>query len=305
MDQGTAAPKLTLRGGVPHHPEVVGLWRKELLTDFAISAEGVEFKAHRVALASSSGYFLNLFKSGKGDAMSPTHTLNGISPAALKALLTFVYEGACEIKEGLLAEVLEAATRLVVDALKDACAAVIGAQLTPSNALEVWRLADVFTLPALEKAAGKVALLGFEELPAQLASLASGAEVLMCGNQQGRTEMVLVQKDLMCGNQLMQKDLLVAKREAAVSQWVKRWWEAGERPEAELLAVTKHVRLAVMAKARTVGACPELDSTEAQRTLFNAALSAVGDTKPAPRSGVDQEKEYAAGQTDKQADRNA
>ena len=291
MDQGTAAPKLTLRGGEAHRSSLVALWHDDILTDFVVSAEGVEFKAHRVALASSSGYFLNLFKSGKGDAVSPTHTLKGISPAALKALLTFVYEGACEIKEGLLAEVLEAATRLVVDALKDACADVIGAQLTPSNALEVWRLADVFTLPALEKAAGKVALLGFEELPAQLASLASGAEVLMCGNQQIRIKLTLAQKDL-----------LVAKSEESVSQWVKRWWEAGERPEAELLAVTKHVRLAVMAKARTVGACPKLDSTEAQRTLFNAALSAVGDTKPAPRSGVDQEKEYAAGQTDKQAD---
>ena len=288
-----AGTKLTLRGGERH--SLATLWRDDRLTDFAVCAEGVEFKAHRVALASSSGYFLNLFKSGKGDAMSPTHTLKGISPAALKALLTFVYEGACEIKEGLLAEVLEAATRLVVDALKDACAAVIGAQLTPSNALEVWRLADVFTLPALEKAAGKVALLGFEELPAQLASLASGAEVLMCGNQQIRIKLTLAQKDL-----------LAAKSEESVSQWVKRWWEAGERPEAELLAVTKHVRLAVMAKARTVGACPELDSTEAQRTLFNAALSAVGDTKPAPRSGVDQKKEYAAGQTDKQArDRHA
>ena len=54
-----AAPKLTLHGGVPHHPSLAGLWRDERLTDFAVSAEGVEFKAHRVALASSSKYFLN------------------------------------------------------------------------------------------------------------------------------------------------------------------------------------------------------------------------------------------------------
>ena len=53
------APRLTLRGGVPHHASLVTLWRNERLTDFAVSAEGVEFKAHRVALASSSKYFLN------------------------------------------------------------------------------------------------------------------------------------------------------------------------------------------------------------------------------------------------------
>ena len=48
----TAAPKLTLSGGVPHHASLVALWRDDRLTDFAVSAEGVEFKAHRAALAS-------------------------------------------------------------------------------------------------------------------------------------------------------------------------------------------------------------------------------------------------------------
>ena len=56
-----AATKLTLYGGVPHHPSLAGLWREERLTDFAVCAEGVEFKAHRVALASCSKYFLNLY----------------------------------------------------------------------------------------------------------------------------------------------------------------------------------------------------------------------------------------------------
>ena len=75
-----AAPKLTLRGGVPHHPSLAGLWREDRLTDFAICAEGVEFKAHRVALASSSKYFLNLFESGMRDAADATHALEGQGP---------------------------------------------------------------------------------------------------------------------------------------------------------------------------------------------------------------------------------
>ena len=68
-----AAPKLMLRGGVPHHPSLAGLWRDERLTDFAVCAEGVEFKAHRVALASCSGYFLNIFESGMRDTADATH----------------------------------------------------------------------------------------------------------------------------------------------------------------------------------------------------------------------------------------
>ena len=156
--------KLTLHGGVPHHPSLAGLWREDRLTDFAICAEGVQFKAHRVALASSSKYFLNLFESGMRDAADATHALEGIRPKALEVLLAFIYEGKCQIDEGQLTEVLEASARLVVDDLKAACAGAIGARLAPSNALNVWRLADVFTLPALEKAAVEAALRGFEEL---------------------------------------------------------------------------------------------------------------------------------------------
>ena len=136
-------PKLTLSGGVPHHFSLVGPYIR--LTDFAVCAEGVDFKAHWVALASSLVYFLNLFKSGMRDASGATYVLQGTSPTALESLLAFIYEAKCEIDEGLLTEVLEAAARLVVDALKDPCADAIGARLVPSNALNVWRLADTFT----------------------------------------------------------------------------------------------------------------------------------------------------------------
>ena len=261
--QSAGATKLTLHGGVPHHPALAGLWRDKRLTDFAVSAEGVEFKAHRVALASSSKYFLNLFESGMRDAADATHALEGIRPKALEVLLAFIYEGKCQIDEGQLTEVLEASARLVVDDLKEACAGAIGARLAPSNALNVWRLADVFTLPALEKAAVEAALRGFEELPAEQAT---GAEVVA----------------------LVQEDRLVARSEEAVFQWVRRWWEAGARPEAELLAVLRHVRFAAMAEAflrETVRAWPPMGTVEAKDMLLNAVLPMDDVTKVVPRSG--------------------
>ena len=268
-----ATTKLTLHGGVPHHPALAGLWRDERLTDFAVSAEGVEFKAHRVALASSSKYFLNLFESGMRDAADATHALEGIRPKALEVLLAFIYEGKCQIDEGQLTEVLEASARLVVDDLKAACAGAIGARLAPSNALNVWRLADVFTLPALEKAAVEAALRGFEELPAEQAT---GAEVVA----------------------LVQEDRLVARSEEAVFQWVKRWWEAGARPEAELLAVLRHVRFAVMAEGflrETVRAWPALSSAEAKDIILTAGLPLVGGAKVVPRSGFGPRLIYLVG----------
>ena len=258
---------------MPHHPSLAGLWRDERLTDFAVSAEGVEFKAHRVALASSSKYFLNLFESGMRDAADATHALEGIRPKALEVLLAFIYEGKCQIDEGQLTEVLEASARLVVDDLKAACAGAIGARLAPSNALNVWRLADVFTLPALEKAAVEAALRGFEELPAEQAT---GAEVVA----------------------LVQEDRLVARSEEAVFQWVKRWWEAGARPEAELLAVLRHVRFAAMAGGflrGTVVAWPPMGSAEAKDMLFNAMLTKVDGTKVVPRLGFGPRLIYVVG----------
>ena len=126
-----------------------------------------------MALASSSGYFLNLFESGMCDAADATHALEGIRPKALEVLLAFIYEGKCQVDEGQLTDVLEASARLVVDDLKEACAGAIGARLAPSNALNVWRLADVFTLPALEKAAVEAALRG----------LAMGGKIYVAGGE--------------------------------------------------------------------------------------------------------------------------
>ena len=267
-----AAPKITLSGGEAHHSSLVALWRKDKFTDIAVCAEGVEFKAHRAALASSSGYFLSLFDSGMRDAASPTHAIEGLRSPVLEALLAFVYEGSCEVEEGLLTEMLDAAARLVVDPLKAACAYAIQAQLTPYNALDVWRLADLYTLPTLEKAAVTSALGGFEELPPQSAS---GAQVLA----------------------LVQEDRLVAKSEEAVFRWIVRWQEAVQPTEVELLAVMKHVRFAAMDVdfvQATVKAWPALDSKEGRDSILGSYMDAAKGGA-LPRSGFGPRLVYVLG----------
>ena len=67
----------------------------------------------------------------------------------------------------------------------------------------------------------------------------------------------------------------MAKSEEAVFQWCVRWWEAGERPEAELLAAMKHVRFAAMDVdfvETTVRAWPALDSREGRDNILGAFL---------------------------------
>ena len=97
---------------------------------------------------------------------------------------------------------------------------------------------------------------------------------------------------------LVQEDRLVAKSEEAVFQWCVRWWEASKRPEAELLAVMKHVRFAVMAEGflrETVVAWPALGSAEARSMLLTAVLPAGGVTKAVQRSGFGPRLIYVVG----------
>jgi len=96
----------------------------------------------------------------------------------------------------------------------------------------------------------------------------------------------------------VQEDRLVARSEEAVFQWVKRWWEAGARPEAELLAVLRHVRFAAMAEAflrESVVPWPALGSAEARGMLLTAVLPAVGGAKAVPRSGIGPRLIYLVG----------
>ena len=233
------ASKLTLRGGEANRSSLVDLWRQEQLIDFTVCAEGVEFKVHRLALAAGSKYFLTLFTSGMRDSADDTLALEEITPPVLKALLAFIYEAKCEIDEGLLTEVLGASARFIVDALTDACIQALRVRLGPHNALIAWRLAREHVLPALEKAAVEAALRGFEELSPQDMT---GAEVLT----------------------LVKDDRLVAESEEAIYRWCVRWWEAGERSEAEMLAVLQHLRFTVMVEGK------------AEEFLFDTVSASLG-----------------------------
>ena len=73
---------------------------------------------------------------------------------------------------------------------------------------------------------------------------------------------------------------------------------SGERPEAELLAVMRHVRFAVMAEGflrETVVAWPALGSGKAQSLILNAMLPLAGGTKVVPRSGFGPRLIYVVG----------
>ena len=76
----------------------------------------------------------------------------------------------------------------------------------------------------------------------------------------------------------MQEDRLVASSEEAVFEWCVQWWEAGERPEAELLAVMKHVRFAAMAASFLHGAVrawPALESKDGREIRLTSLIEGL------------------------------
>ena len=94
---------------------------------------------------------------------------------------------------------------------------------------------------------------------------------------------------------LVQEDRLVTKNEEALFQWVVRWWAAGERPVAELLAAMKHVRFAAMEAGflqTTVRAWDALASVAGCNVIIDS-LSNVGHALP--RSGCGPRLVYVLG----------
>ena len=84
----------------------------------------------------------------------------------------------------------------------------MAAQLSPDNALEVWRIAESFSLPALEKAA-------VEWRAWRLRGASAAAGLGLAG-----------------ASAAVQEEMLLAKDEAAVFRKIVRWSEAVARPKA-------------------------------------------------------------------------
>ena len=87
----------------------------------------------------------------------------------------------------------------------------------------------------------------------------------------------------------------MAKDEEAVFRWIARWWEAGEQPKAELMAVLKHVRFATMAEGfvrDTVRAWPALLSAGEQGVVDTSLAPVVGGVQPSSRLGFGPRRIY-------------
>ena len=157
-----SAPLVQLDGGVPMPPKTVSLWKDGRLTDITVKVEGSCFSAHKLVLASGAEYFERLFDSTMSDANNPT--LAEFPASIFEPLLEFLYQGSCSVEEGLLTSLLRAANYLGVKPLELSICAALQIRIMPSNAFDLWAMAEQLTMTLLEEATKRFALERFEEL---------------------------------------------------------------------------------------------------------------------------------------------
>ncbi len=98
------------------------LWdfqQKELFCDVTLEVKGQQFKAHKVILAASSGYFQDIFYHSISDYI-PIDCDN-VSPRCFVDLLEFMYTGMLNTSSSDLAEVIYAAETMKINQVVDLC----------------------------------------------------------------------------------------------------------------------------------------------------------------------------------------
>ncbi|CAF2401212.1 unnamed protein product [Rotaria sp. Silwood2] len=120
--------------------------------DLVLCAENEKFNVHKCVLVASSDYFEAMIsRSGMQEATADTIELKDITANGLRAVLDFIYTGELSLSIENIAEVLRAVTHLQVHHAIKLCEDFLIEETTVDNCIDVLSLADLFSIPVLEK----------------------------------------------------------------------------------------------------------------------------------------------------------
>eukprot|EP00966_Prymnesium_polylepis_P317467 7334564-Prymnesium_polylepis.1 len=149
----STAMDVILSGGEACPSGLRDLWRKGRHCDAEILIGDQLFVAHRVVLASASEVFDGLFSAPSPPDSSPFCISEVEEPSAFASILTFIYDGECQVPSGSLESMLSSACSLKITSLRDALASVMTQRLNPGCCVRSWRLAEQHSLQGLALAA--------------------------------------------------------------------------------------------------------------------------------------------------------
>ncbi|KAK5892813.1 hypothetical protein CesoFtcFv8_013164 [Champsocephalus esox] len=123
-----------------------------LLCDVTLVAGEQKFHAHKAVLAACSDYFRAMFSLCMVESEADEVTLQGVTSVGLKHALDFAYTGQILLEPAVIQDVLSAGSHLQLLELLTLCSHYLIQELSSVNYLELYRVADLFHLPALEEA---------------------------------------------------------------------------------------------------------------------------------------------------------
>ncbi|XP_056458981.1 kelch-like protein 32 isoform X2 [Gadus chalcogrammus] len=123
-----------------------------LLCDVTLVAGEQKFHAHKAVLAACSDYFRAMFSLCMLESEADEVTLQGVTGVGLEHALDFAYTGQIMLDPVVIQDVLSAGSHLQLLELLSLCSHYLIQELSKVNYLELYRVADLFHLPALEEA---------------------------------------------------------------------------------------------------------------------------------------------------------
>ena len=139
---------------------------KEHLCDVKLLVGDDCVEAHRVVLCAQSAYFEAMFTRNFQECQQDTIDLSESfsSSATLSALIDYMYTGEIKISGEILPEILGGASLFLIERVKKHCAQYMLANLSPLNCIQMWMLADFFSINSVTVLCKLMARARFHDL---------------------------------------------------------------------------------------------------------------------------------------------
>ncbi|XP_072911697.1 kelch-like protein 22 isoform X1 [Hemitrygon akajei] len=119
------------------------------LFDVTLIVEGKSIQAHRILLAASCDYFRGMFAGGLREMQEKEIFLHDISYMVMCKILDFIYTSKIELNLDNVQDVLVAACQIQIPEVIDFCTDFLISWIDDDNILELYRLAEHYSLAQL------------------------------------------------------------------------------------------------------------------------------------------------------------
>ncbi|XP_046450190.1 speckle-type POZ protein-like [Daphnia pulex] len=132
---------------------LLNLWNTKTLSDVTFNCKNKNIKAHTLILASGSPVLAAMFQHNFRENQEKVVEIKDINPEVFEELLCYIYNGNFNSGRNVdAAELLVAADKYAVEALKEECALVLSRELKVENAAQYLVLAHLHDSPKLHEA---------------------------------------------------------------------------------------------------------------------------------------------------------